>query len=84
MPETGDPMAGGGYLAIASSDETHYSWAVSTLPGEEVFANYFWYYVSNGYNAVDAFYYADAQMPTSGTYVQNPKLVNQCTHVFFG
>ncbi len=79
-----DDMAGGGYLAISSSDEDHYSWAVSTLPGEEVFANYFWYYVSLGYNAVEAFNLADAQMPTTGTYVQNPKLVDECSYVFFG
>ncbi len=79
-----DDMAGGGYLAISSSDETHYSWAVSTLPGEEVFANYFFYYVSIGYNAPDAYYAAKARMPTSGTYVQNPKMVNECSYIFFG
>jgi hypothetical protein len=79
-----DDMAGGGYLAMSSSDETHYSWAVSTLPGEEVFANYFWNYVHNGYSAVDAFYAAKALMPTSGTYVQNPKIVDQCSYDFFG
>ncbi|MFW9977812.1 MAG: PPC domain-containing protein [Candidatus Thorarchaeota archaeon] len=79
-----DDMAGGGYLAMSSSDEEHNSWAVGALPGEEVFANYFWNYVKNGYNAVDAFYAAKALMPTSGTYVQNPKIVNQCSYTFFG
>jgi hypothetical protein len=78
-----DDMAGGGYLAIASSDEDHYSWAVSTLPGEEVFANYFFYYVSIGYNAVEAYNAADAAMPQSGTYAQYPKLVDQCSYNFF-
>jgi hypothetical protein len=78
-----DDMIGGGYLAISSSDETHNSWAVGALPGEEVFANYFFNYVHNGYNAVDAFWAARALMPTSGTYVQNPKICDQCTYSFF-
>ncbi|NWF94805.1 MAG: pre-peptidase C-terminal domain-containing protein [Candidatus Thorarchaeota archaeon] len=78
-----DDMAGGGYLAMSSSDETHNSWAVSTLPGEEVFANYFWQYVQQGYSAVSAFNAAKALMPTSGTYVQNPKIVNECSYSFF-
>ena len=68
---------------MSSSDETHNSWAVGALPGEEVFANYFWNYVHNGYSAVDAFWAARAQMPTSGTYVQNPKICDQCTYDFF-
>ncbi len=79
-----DDMAGGGYLAMASSDETHNSWSVGALPGEEAFANYFWNYVHNGYSAVDAFWAARAQMPTSGTYVQNPKICDQCSYDFFG
>jgi hypothetical protein len=79
-----DDMIGGGYLAMASSDETHNSWAVGALPGEEVFANYFWNYVDNGYSAVDAFWAARALMPTYGTYVQNPKICDQCTYDFFG
>lgn len=77
-----DDMRGGGYLAISSSDETHYSWAVSTLPGEEVFANYFFYYVSIGYNAVEAYNAANTQMPT-GYYAQYPKLCDQCSYSFF-
>ena len=76
-------MVGGGYLAIASSDETHYSWAVGALPGEEVFANYWWNYIDQGYNAIEAFNLADALMPTSGTYVQNPKLCDECSYMFF-
>ncbi|TFG98965.1 MAG: hypothetical protein E4H14_20550 [Candidatus Thorarchaeota archaeon] len=79
-----DDMIGGGYLAMSSSDETHNSWSVGPLPGEEAFANYFWNYVHNGYDAVDAFWAAKAQMPTSGTYVQNPKICDQCTYNFFG
>jgi hypothetical protein len=78
-----DDMMGGGYLAISSSDETHYSWAVSTLPGEEVFANYFFNYVHNGYSAVDAYWAARSVMPSSGTYYQNPKICDQCTYDFF-
>jgi len=78
-----DDMEGGGYLAISSSDEDHYSWAVSTLPGEEVFANYWWNYINQGYNAIEAFNLADALMPTSGTYVQNPKLCDECSYMFF-
>ncbi|MGY5879301.1 MAG: CUB domain-containing protein [Candidatus Thorarchaeota archaeon] len=79
-----DDMVGGGYLAMSSSDEVHNSWSVGPLPGEEAFANYFWNYVDNGYDAVDAFWAARAQMPTSGTYVQNPKICDQCTYNFFG
>jgi hypothetical protein len=78
-----DDMVGDGYLAISSSDETHNSWAVGALPGEEVFANYFFNYVHNGYSAVDAFWAARSLMPTSGTYVQNPKICDQCTYDFF-
>ncbi|MFW9844166.1 MAG: pre-peptidase C-terminal domain-containing protein [Candidatus Thorarchaeota archaeon] len=79
-----DDMYGGGYLAMSSSDEEHNSWSVGPLPGEEAFANYFWNYVNSGYDAVDAFWAARAQMPTSGTYVQNPKICDQCTYNFFG
>lgn len=79
-----DDMVGGGYLAISSSDETHNSWSTGGMPGEEVFADYFFDYVSSGYDAVDAYYAAKSHMPTSGSYVQNPKLVDQCTYNFFG
>ncbi len=78
-----DDMRGGGYLAISSSDETHNSWAVGALPGEEVFANYFWNYVAQGYSAVEAFYLAEDNMPT-GYYAQYPKLCNECAYNFFG
>ena len=79
-----DDMRGGHYLAISSSDEAHNSWAVTTIPGEEKFANYFWNYVSQGYNAVTAYRKAAADMPQSGYYVQNPKLCDECDYNFFG
>ena len=72
-----DDMRGGHYLAISSSDETHNSWAVTTIPGEERFANYFWNYVSKGDDAVTAYENAAADLPQSGYYVQNPKICDE-------
>ncbi|MHA1771272.1 MAG: pre-peptidase C-terminal domain-containing protein [Candidatus Thorarchaeota archaeon] len=78
-----DDMRGGHYLAISSSDETHNSWAVTTIPGEERFANYFWNYVSQGYDAATAYQKAAADLPQTGSYVQFPKICNECTYNFF-
>lgn len=78
-----DDMLGGGYFAASSSDESHSSWSVGALPGEERFANYFFNAVSSGYSAYNAYLYAKGQLPTTGTYVQNPKVCNQCSYSFF-
>ncbi len=78
-----DDMRGGHYLAISSSDETHNSWAVTIIPGEERFANYFWNYVSRGDNAVTAYRKAAADLPQDGDYVQFPKICDECPYDFF-
>ncbi len=46
------------YLAMSTSDETHNSYALSTLPGEGLFSDAFFDHVWDGFNAVDSFYFA--------------------------
>lgn len=79
-----DDMEGGGYLAITSSDVTHMTFYVDhIMPGEGVFSNHFFYYVSNGFNAVTAYNAACNQMPTTH-HIQNPQICDESSHTFFG
>ncbi len=75
-----DDFAASPYLAMSTSDETHNSYALSTLPGEGKFSHYFFYAVQNGYNAVNAFNYASGYVTRP---VQNPKIRDYSTYVWF-
>ena len=46
------------YLAMSTSDETHNSYAISSIPGEGLFSDAFFDHVYDGFNAVDSFYFA--------------------------
>lgn len=81
-----DDMRDGGYLAISSTDEYHEAYGVPPnpdigFPGEEQFANFFFNFVSTGYNAIGAFNEAILLMST--VYVQNPQICNDCSYNFF-
>ncbi|MBN1330266.1 MAG: hypothetical protein JXA54_12400 [Candidatus Heimdallarchaeota archaeon] len=66
------------YLAMSTSDETHVSYAYSTLPGEGKMSYYFFQRVYAGYNAVDSYNYA-RQYCTN----QYPKIADYSTYVWF-
>ena len=75
-----DDFSSSPYLAMSTSDETHNSYAYSTLPGEGKFSYYFFYRVRQGYNAVDSFNFAKSYV---GSPVQNPKIRDYSTYVWF-
>jgi hypothetical protein len=68
----------GNYLAMSTSDETHVSYALGSLPGEGKFSYYFFGHVDNGYNAVDSFWYARGY--TSNQY---GKIVDNSPYTWF-
>ncbi|MFX0094431.1 MAG: hypothetical protein ACFFBD_22025, partial [Candidatus Hodarchaeota archaeon] len=66
------------YLAMSTSDETHLSYAVGTLPNEGKMSKYFFERVDAGYNAVDSWYFARNYVTT-----QYPKIADYSTYVWF-
>jgi len=68
------------YLAMSTSDETHNSYAYSTLPGEGKFSYYFFYRIRQGYSAVSAFNFASGYVSSP---VQNPKIADYSTYSWF-
>lgn len=73
-----DDFAASPYLAMSTSDETHVSYAYSTLPGEGKFSYYFFRHVYDGYNAVDSYYYARNYCTN-----QYPKIQDYSSYVWF-
>lgn len=71
-------MEGGGYLAISSSDIDEESMG-GYLPGEGYFSNAFFYYVSIGYTAVQAFEAAKTVIPQP----QTPQICDESSNNFF-
>ncbi|MHA1973757.1 MAG: hypothetical protein ACTSW1_12225, partial [Candidatus Hodarchaeales archaeon] len=71
------------YLAMSTSSTTLYAYAVGTLPNEGRFSSYFWGHVSNGYNAVDSFYYAKSFVDGDPYTNQDPWIADYSTYVFF-
>lgn len=73
-----DDFASTPYLAMSTSDETHVSYALGTLPGEGKFSYYFFRHVYDGYNAVDSFNYAKSYCTN-----QYPKIRDYSSYVWF-
>lgn len=73
-----DDFAASPYLAMSTSDETHVSYALGSLPGEGKMSYYFFGRVYNGYNAVDAFNYAKSYCTN-----QYPKIRDYSSYVWF-
>ncbi|NHJ03803.1 MAG: hypothetical protein EAX90_03200 [Candidatus Heimdallarchaeota archaeon] len=73
-----DDFANSPYLAMSTSDETHLSYALGTLPGEGKFSYYFFNYVQSGHNAVDSFNYAKSYCSN-----QYPKIRDYSSYVWF-
>jgi hypothetical protein len=75
-----DDHAATPYLAMSTSDETHYSY-VGTFGGIQVGYGtyYFFQAINNGYTGVNAFNYMASQLP----YTQNPKIHDNSDYVWF-
>ena len=78
-----DDMIGGGYLAMATSDEAYLSW--QTANGG-IFTNQFFNAIESGSNAIDAFSVAETHVLSKSApyYRQYPKLCDESIHDFFG
>ena len=76
------------YVAISTSDETHYSYPTDyTIPGEGKFSYYFFKHVNEGYNALNSFVYAESHawiMDILHKLYQHPKMCYNTGYAWFG
>ncbi|MFX0094395.1 MAG: hypothetical protein ACFFBD_21845 [Candidatus Hodarchaeota archaeon] len=73
-----DDFGASPYLAMSTSDETHVSYVLGTLPGEGKMSYYFFRHVEDGYNPGDSFYYARGYVTN-----QYPKIADYISYEWF-